>query len=94
MARSASLGEPTRLDALGRDILDQTVNWGDSRELLTSTSDFLGIAGSLGITPEAPVAMVWNTYLVEPAMLEALAPRDIGPDCELWGFPGIIDWHK
>ena len=73
MARNASLWEPTRLEALAREILDQTVNCGDSRELLTSTSDFPGIAGSPDITSEDTVAMVRNTPLVEPAMLDALA---------------------
>ena len=61
------------LEALAREILDQTVNCGDSRELLTDTSEFPGITESPGIMSEARVAMVRNIPLEEPTLLEALA---------------------
>ena len=72
MVQNTPQEEPTTLEALAREILDQTVNCGDSQELWTDTSEFPGITESSGITPEARVAMVRNTPLEELTMLEVL----------------------
>ena len=45
------------LEEWNRVMLDQTMNCGDSRELRTSTCDFMGIVGGPDVTREILIAM-------------------------------------
>ena len=47
----------TILEEWDQFVLDRTMNCGDSRELLTNTYDFPGIAGGLDVTPEFVIAI-------------------------------------
>ena len=54
-----------------RVVSDRTMNCGDSRELLTNTYDFPGIAGGPDVTPEFVIAMAQCASPEELPMLVA-----------------------